>query len=246
MALDHPLRSLLVTSPGPLEGKSLTACGLAVSMALAGRKVILADADLHRPVLHRRLGLRHGPGLTDALLNEQLVLAELLQETSIAGLRFLGGGDVPSNPGELLTSPRMHDVLAQLRAMSDMVVIDTPPAAVLVDASILSPEVDGVLLVAKAGRTRREMARRALISLNRVGALVVGAVLNGMPKSGVGYYYYTQANKHYYYMRHDGHDSKPGANGSAGGSGANGSGGSPASDGANSGGVPEGTRPQPA
>jgi non-specific protein-tyrosine kinase len=197
-AVDRPLRTLLITSPAPTEGKSLTAANLAVAQAQAGRRVILVDTDLHRPRLHRLFKLRNNAGVTTALLAEHPALDDLLQEASVPGLRVLTSGPLPPNPAELLGSARMKELLVELTAVADTVVLDSPPATALSDAAILSTQSDGVLLVLDSGRTRRESARRSLEALGRVNARVVGVLLNRMPTRGAGYYYY-------YYYYHYGH-----------------------------------------
>ena len=197
-AVDRPLRTLLITSPAPTEGKSLTAANLAVAQAQAGRRVILVDTDLHRPRLHRLFKLRNNACVTTALLAEHPALDDLLQEASVPGLRVLTSGPLPPNPAELLGSARMKELLVELTAVADTVVLDSPPATALSDAAILSTQSDGVLLVLDSGRTRRESARRSLEALGRVNARVVGVLLNRMPTRGAGYYYY-------YYYYHYGH-----------------------------------------
>lgn len=159
-------------------------------MAIDGRKVILVDTDLHRPRQHRIFKARNNIGLTSALLETTAQLDDLLQETEVPHLHLLTTGPLPPNSAELLGSERMKSLFKELSQRADMVIFDTPPITVLADATILSSQADGVLLVVDSGRTRREPARRALQALKRVDARVVGAVLNRMPTRGAGYYYY--------------------------------------------------------
>jgi polysaccharide biosynthesis transport protein len=191
--VDHPIKVLMVTSPAPSEGKSHTASNLAAAMAQAGRKVILVDTDLHKPRLHRVFGIRNNVGITTALLEERPDIGPLLQESPVPGLWLLTSGPLPPNPAELLGSARMRDLLSEMLAHADMVVLDSPPTVALADAAILSTQVDGVLLVVEAGKTRRDIAKRAAEALRRVNARLVGVVLNRMPTRNDGYYYY------YYY-----------------------------------------------
>jgi succinoglycan biosynthesis transport protein ExoP len=214
-AVGRPLRTLLVTSPAPSEGKSLTVANLAVALAQAGRRVIVVDTDLHRPRLHRLFGLRNNTGVTTALLQEQPSLDGLMQETAVSGLRVLTSGPLPPNPAELLGSSRMRDLVAELGEEADVLLFDSPPAVALSDAAILATQIDGVLLVLDASATRREVARRALEALQRVNAHIVGALLNRMPTHGAGYYYYYY---YYHYGYNYGSD-----NGRDGGSGTSGS-----------------------
>ncbi|MCX6032009.1 MAG: polysaccharide biosynthesis tyrosine autokinase [Chloroflexi bacterium] len=203
-SVDRPLRTLLITSPAPTEGKSMTAANLAAALAQAGRRVVLVDTDLHRPRLHRIFKLRNNAGITSALLEEHPALDALLQETQVPNLRVLTSGPLPPNPAELLGSTRMKELLAELTALADIVVLDSPPTTALSDAAILSIHCDGVLLVLDSGKTRREVAKRALEALKRVNARVVGALLNRMPTRGAGYYYYYYYT--HYYTSGDGRD----------------------------------------
>ncbi len=205
-AVDRPVRTLVISSPAPREGKTLTSSNLGVAFAQAGQRVILVDADLHRPRLHRVFGLRNNVGLTSALLEPRPAIDGLLQETAVPGLQVLTSGPLPPNPAELLASRRMREFTEALAQAADIVIFDTPPITALADAAIVSSQVDGVLLVVSAGNTRREMARRALAALQRVNARVVGALINRMPVQGAGYYYYY----YYYYGRYYGEDDNGG------------------------------------
>ncbi len=193
-AVDKPLKQLMVTSPSPSEGKSVTTANLGIALAQAGEQVIILDADLHRPRQHRLFKLANNVGLTTALLDEHPQPELLLQDTMQPGLRVLVSGPLPPNPAELLGSGRMRQLLQRLQSLADVLVLDSPPATILADAAILSTQIDGILLVLKSGVTRREVARRAVDALTHVNARVVGALLNHMPTRGSGYYYY-----YYYY-----------------------------------------------
>jgi capsular exopolysaccharide synthesis family protein len=217
-AVGHELRTLLVTSPAPNEGKSMTIGNLGAALAQAGQKVIVVDSDLHRPRLHKVFGLRNNLGVTTALLQEHPNVDGLLQDTSISGLRVLTSGPLPPNPAELLGSARMRELRDVLTARADIVLFDSPPATALSDTAILSTQMDGVLLVVDAGATRREMARRAVEALLRVNAHIVGVLLNRMPtQSDSAYYYYYHYDD--YYRVDDGQSS-----GGKGGAGRNGRG----------------------
>lgn len=198
--VDRPVHTLMISSPAPREGKTLTASNLGIAFAQAGQRVILVDADLHRPRLHRIFGLRNNIGLTSALLAPEPAVDGLLQETTVPGLQVLTSGPLPPNPAELLASRRMREFTQKLTEAADIVIFDTPPITALADAAIIGSQVDGVLLVVSAGETRREMVRRALAALQRVQARVVGALINRMPVQGAGYYYY------YYHYGYYGED----------------------------------------
>jgi succinoglycan biosynthesis transport protein ExoP len=198
-AVDHPLRTLLVTSPAPSEGKSLTTANLAVALAQAGLSVVVLDTDLHRPRLHKLFGVPSSTGLTSALLEEHPVTAGVLRPTSDPRLRVLPSGPTPPNPTELLGSERMRELISSLAEEADILLLDSPPVLILADAAVLSTMVDGVLLVIDAGRTRRDAAAKAVESLRAVNARLVGAVINRMPTRGAGSYYYYHYYKDYGY-----------------------------------------------
>lgn len=182
-SLDRPLRTMLITSAGPEEGKSTVLANLAVTEAQAGRRVIIVDADLRRPRQHELFGISNATGLTTALADEKglqnlSLQATVLQTTEVPGLRVLTSGPLPPNPTELLASQRMAALLTALSALSDLVLFDAPPVVVVTDAAILASQVDGVLLVVNANGTRREHAQRAQQLLAKVNARIVGSVLN--------------------------------------------------------------------
>lgn len=186
-AVGKSFHTLLVTSPSEGDGKSMTASNLAAALAKIGRKVILVDADLRRPKLHRLFQLINNVGVTTALLADEWNFDILLQETSVPGLRVLTSGPLPPNPAELLGSQRMQTLLSTLQTQADIVILDSPPVTLVSDTTILSTLVDGVTLVLRHSRTRRERARRALATLQQVDAHMAGIVLNGIPiKESVG------------------------------------------------------------
>jgi non-specific protein-tyrosine kinase len=177
-SLDRDVKTLLVTSVGADEGKSIVLANLAITMAEAGRRVVVVDCDLRRPALHDVFGLKDQPGLTTMVLNESM--QPPLQATSVANVSLVPAGPLPPNPAELISSERFTRVLNAIGAEADVVLLDAPPVATVADATILATRVDGVLLVVDSGRTRRESGRRAAEQLQRVGARVLGAVLTNV------------------------------------------------------------------
>jgi capsular exopolysaccharide synthesis family protein len=177
-SLDRDVRTLLVTSVGPDEGKSIVLANLAITMAEGGRRIVMVDCDLRHPSLHQIFGLPDQPGLTTMMLNESL--APALQGTSVANVGLVAAGPLPPNPAELISSERFARVLASIGADADVVLVDAPPVSAVTDATILATRVDGVLLVVDSGRTRRDTARRATEQLQRVGARLLGAVLTNV------------------------------------------------------------------
>jgi tyrosine-protein kinase Etk/Wzc len=205
------LRTIVVTSAGPGEGKTLTAANLAVSFAHDGLRVLLVDCDVRRPRLHGLFRVPRGPGLMELLTPANAaggarslsfqdgseedaagVLQAVLRPTPVRGLSVLTCGALPTNPSELLSGGRMRALLTQLNQEFDLIVLDTPPVLATADAGILATLADGVLLVVRAGQTDRAAAQRAHQHLAHVGARVVGAVLNdpGGEVRHYGDYYY--------------------------------------------------------
>lgn len=174
-SLEHPLTTLLVTSPAPEEGKSTTLANLAVSLAQGGRQVILVDCDLRRPRQHELFGVPAEPGLSNAILAK--VDAPQLVATGVDGLSLLPAGAVPPNPADLLGSRRMEAIIANLKTRADLVLFDAPPVIAVTDAALLASKLDGVLLVVSAGRTQRDHAQRAKDLLEKIHIRIVGAVL---------------------------------------------------------------------
>jgi succinoglycan biosynthesis transport protein ExoP len=197
---DRPLRSLMVTSALATEGKTTTTANLGVVMAQSGKRVVLVDADLRRPALHKVFGLSNEAGLTDALVESDSELNRHLQGTDVENLQVLTAGPIPPNPQEMLASQRMRDLLLRLQDEADIVIVDTPPALVVADASLLAFLTDGVLMVVNTGQTRRAAIQQAANGLRQVGANLVGGVLNRVhPRGGRDYYYYS----HYYTVSDD-------------------------------------------
>jgi non-specific protein-tyrosine kinase len=192
-SLDHPLESLVVTSPGAEEGKSTLVANLAVAMAEANRRVTLVDCDLRRPRLHEIFGLDNATGLTSSMVSEAAMKQPPLLDVGIEGLQVLCSGPLPPNPSALLSSRRMEEMIGTLRQQSDIVIFDTPPVVAVTDAAILATKVDGTLLAVQAGATRRELAQRAKEILDRVNVRLMGAVLIGVALDPTLDQYYTQS-----------------------------------------------------
>jgi len=182
------VKLLAVTSAAPGEGRSTTAANLALMAAETGRRVLLVEADLRRPTIAAHLGLREAPGLSEVLAGEA-TLADALREWGQYPLWVLPAGDVPLNPTELLDSGNMAALLEHARHHFDLTVIDTPPLLPLTDAGVVAPEVDGVLLVARANRTGHEQVRATAAALRTVHGQVVGCVLNGVQRGDAGVTY---------------------------------------------------------
>ena len=179
-SLDKPIKTMLVTSAGPEEGKSTVLANLAVTTAQAGRKVILVDCDLRRPTLHSIFNLEKDVGLTTMVVDDAAMESPPLQDTAVEGLQIVSSGPLPPNPSELLGSRRMEEIIAALLERADVVFFDAPPVVAVTDAAVLATKVDGVLLVVNAGGTKRDYARAAKARLEKVNANLLGAVLNNV------------------------------------------------------------------
>lgn len=190
LGTERPLNKLLVTSSGPQEGKTTAVIDLGITFAQSGQRVLLVDTDMRRPRLHKAFGLSNDLGLSSVLLDEKR-LGEALKQTEVPDLTVLPCGPIPPNPAELLHTERFRALVAELTRRYDRVIFDSPPVAAVTDAMILSAEVDGVVLLAKAGKTSKEAVKRARRALADVQARVVGALLNGVDlrDRSAGYYY---------------------------------------------------------
>jgi capsular exopolysaccharide synthesis family protein len=183
-------KSLIVTSAAMDEGKSLTAANLAAVFAEAGKRVILVDADVHRPSQMRRFELTNRAGFSTLLINPSASLKGMLRATPVPGLQVLTAGPAPAAASALYTSRHLASRLAELREQCDVVVFDTPPILAQADAALLSPHVDGVIFVVDAQKSRGRQVRRALELLNEAGAQVVGAAFNRVAPRHMDYVQY--------------------------------------------------------
>lgn len=188
LAVDKPLRSILITSPLPGDGKTFTACNLALAISQSGSDVILADADLRKPCLHRIFGLDNRIGLTTVLAGE-IELPDALRSVDIPNLRLLTSGPMPPNPADLLGSPQMGALLAGMVDMSDTIIFDSTPVIAVTDGLVLSTMVDGVVMVLGAKRVTYKAAQRAKAMLEQVRARLLGAVLNRVSSTSETYHY---------------------------------------------------------
>ncbi len=185
LGVDEPIRSLVVTSSLPAEGKSVTVCNLALALAQAGVRVCLVEGDLRRPRVADYLGLEGAAGLTTVLIGDAGV-EDVLQPWGDGRLQVLPSGPIPPNPSELLASRGMESLLHDLREEFDIVLIDAPPLLPVTDGAVLSTLADGALLVVRSHHTREDHLARAAASLAAVDARVLGVVLNMVPAGSGG------------------------------------------------------------
>jgi len=199
--VDNPMKTILITSAGPKEGKSTTVSNLAITLAQLGSRVVLVDSDLRRPVIHAIFGMEKEDGLTDHIMGS-VSYEQSLKKSLLDNLSIVTSGTLPPNPSELLGSKAMEEFIERLKKDFDIVLFDSPPVIAVTDAAILCSKVDGAFLVISAGTTNRDAINRAKRLLENVQAQVLGAVLNSVDISGAygssNYYYYY----HYYYGAH--------------------------------------------
>ena len=217
MSLDKQGKSFLVTSSFVQEGKTFNSVNLALSIAQTGKRVLLIEADLRKPVIHRSFGLEKTPGLTDCVMGnyewEDVVnsitdvmlgdfeLDEILKTPGLDNLNIIVGGTKPPNPAEILRSKRFSELLQRAYQEYDIIIVDSPPVLPVVDATEIGPQVDGVILVYTVGKIGRGVLKRAKTSLDNINANVWGIILNNVkPEAGPDYFkYHTQ----YYYGEED-------------------------------------------
>jgi capsular exopolysaccharide synthesis family protein len=197
MSADNPIRSLLVTSANPGEGKTTVACCIAIAIAHAGHRTLLVDCDLRRPRIHRIFGKSLDVGLTTALLDES-ALDGAIQPTDVPNLFVLPGGPLPPNPADLMHSERFRNLLRDLRTRFDRVVIDSSPVGPVTDATIISAYVDATMLVVRAFTTKKDAARHALRAILDIGSKTAGVVLNAVDFSRHEYKYATYYGRYGY------------------------------------------------
>jgi capsular exopolysaccharide synthesis family protein len=201
MSPDRPLRTLVVTSPAPQEGKSTTAVMTAITMAQAGSRTLIVDTDLRKPRLHRVFGIDGDVGISTVLLG-QSTIEEATQRTEVPNLDVMVCGALPPNPAEILLSEKFKDLVTQLAVRYDRIVFDTPPMGPVTDPAILGTLVDGVVLVTKCEKTTKTSVKQAMRALTDANARVFGVILNDVDVtskrySGAYYAYYRKYGGYY-------------------------------------------------
>jgi len=204
--LGTPPKVVMVTSARPQEGKTTTSINTAVVLAQKGVRVLLIDADLRRPSIHKALGLGPRTGLSNVLTGSTALEQAILRSAVLSNLFILPAGTPPPNPAELLASSNMRDLLLDLRDKYDHIVIDTPPTLSVTDAVVLSPRVDAIVLVIRSGQTTKQALRRSRDILMQVNARVTGVLLNAVDLTSPDYYYYYEYQGKYHdsYYTEDG------------------------------------------
>ena len=189
--LDKNLKSIVVTSSVPAEGKSTISANLAIAMGAMDKNVLIVDADMRKPTLHRTFTLSNEQGLTSLLANPDLHFNEVVMKSKDLNLYLLPSGPIPPNPAELLASARMSKLMHELEDYFDIIIYDAPPVTSVTDPQIIASKVDGVVLVVRQGYVKKDEVKKAKDILDNVEANILGTVLNS--KTGdedSGYYAY--------------------------------------------------------
>lgn len=187
--VDKNVRTLMVTSSGPGEGKSTTVANLAVTFAQQGKKVLLVDADMRKPTVHYTFNQTNTFGLT-SVLTKQIPLEDAISETSVENLFVLTSGPIPPNPSELLSSKSMEQIFQTVEKLYDIILFDTPPLLAVTDAQILANRCEGTVLVVYSGKTEKEKMIKAKELLDSARSKLLGVVLNHKNIQDTNYYYY--------------------------------------------------------
>ncbi len=205
--LGAPPKVIMITSALPQEGKTTTSMNTALVLAQKGVRVLLIDADLRRPSIHKILGMGPRSGLSNVLTGSATLQQTITRSSILPNLWILPAGTPPPNPAELLASANMRDVLEELRGQYDHIVVDTPPTLSVTDAVVLSPRADAIVLVIRSGQTTKQALRRSRDILTQVNAKVSGVLLNAVDLSSPDYYYYYEyQSKYSRYYRDESHD----------------------------------------
>lgn len=187
-SFDIEVKTIVITSSEPGEGKSTTAGNLALSFAQAEKKTIIVDCDLRKPSLHKKFKISNISGLSDVLIGREKLEVAIHKHNN--KMDILTSGKIPPNPSEMLGSKAMTRLIEVLKENYDVVILDTAPLQAVTDAQILSTKADGVILVVRAESTKKESVIQAKSLLEKVGANILGTVLNGVENSRKKYYYY--------------------------------------------------------
>ena len=197
---ENNIKSILVSSAGPGEGKTTTVANLAITYANLGKRTLLVDTDLRRPVVHKVFNLDRDPGITNYLASQTKNYKDLVKKTDISNLSVITSGIIPPNPSEMLGSKKMMQLVKLLEEDWDMVLFDSPPLVAVTDANMLSKEIDQIALVVKVGQTDKKAFHHTITNLKNINAPLCGIIMNAVTnKSSYGSYYYYYYHQYYNY-----------------------------------------------
>ncbi|WP_192986691.1 CpsD/CapB family tyrosine-protein kinase [Carnobacterium mobile] len=188
--VDQDLKTIVVTSAGPGAGKSTISANLAVMFASQGKKVLLVDADMRKPTVHKTFRLPNHDGLTTLLTEKDIQISDIAHRVPTEGLFIITSGVIPPNPSELLASKRMDRLMNELEQIFDLIIFDMPPVIAVTDAQVMASKVDGTIFVIPKGLTNKDMVLKSKDLLEKVHANVIGAIFNRVEITGDNYYYY--------------------------------------------------------
>lgn len=188
--VDKDLKTLVITSAGPGAGKSTISANLAVTFAMQGKKVLIVDADMRKPTVHKTFHLPNRDGLTTLLTEKNVEIKNIAHQLDVEGLFVITSGVIPPNPSELLASNRMNQLMAEFEKIFDLIIFDMPPVIAVTDAQIMSSKADGTIFVVNKNGADKEMVTKSKELLEKVNANVIGVVLNRVELKGDNYYYY--------------------------------------------------------
>lgn len=188
--VDKNLKTLVITSAGPGEGKSTISANLAVTFAMQGKKVLIVDADMRKPTVHKTFRLPNRDGLTTLLTERDVEIKDIVHRLDTEGMFVITSGAIPPNPSELLASNRMNQLMLEFEELFDLIIFDTPPVIAVTDAQVMSSKADGTIFVVNKDGADKEMVTKSKELLEKVKANVIGVVFNRVELKGDNYYYY--------------------------------------------------------
>lgn len=188
--VDTDLQTLSITSAGPSSGKSVISGNLAATFANEDKRVLLVDADLRKPTVHKTFKVRNNDGLTTLLTKKEVQVSDIIFRTHTEGLYILTSGAIPPNPAELLASKRMGEVMEEMKELFDLIIFDLPPVLAVTDAQVMASKTDGTIFVVPKGLVNKDQVFQSRDLLDKVNANILGAILNRIEKSDDNYYYY--------------------------------------------------------
>lgn len=188
--VDKNLKTLVITSAGPGAGKSTISANLAVTFAMQGKKVLIVDADMRKPTVHKTFRLPNRDGLTTLLTERNIEIKDIVHRLDTEGLFIITSGVIPPNPSELLASNRMNQLIIEFEELFDLIIFDMPPVIAVTDAQVMASKADGTIFVVNKDGADKEMVTKSKNLLEKVKANIIGVVFNRVELKGDNYYYY--------------------------------------------------------